>query len=145
MEIMGSGMVHPSVLEAAGIDSERYTGWAFGMGPGRIALLRYGLPDIRLLYDPMFASSSRWRNERVRLLAQRLHRTRRSRLSSCAISSRRTQRPVEEMIALRDDLKNIVIGKVIEKHRIPTPTISTSRRWTWVRASCSTSCAAHPT
>ena len=51
MEIMGSGMVHPSVLEAAGIDSERYTGWAFGMGPGRIAMLRYGLPDIRLLYD----------------------------------------------------------------------------------------------
>jgi phenylalanyl-tRNA synthetase alpha chain len=51
MEIMGSGMVHPSVLESAGIDSERYTGWAFGMGPGRIAMLRYGLPDIRLLYD----------------------------------------------------------------------------------------------
>ncbi|MDB4886170.1 MAG: phenylalanyl-tRNA synthetase subunit alpha [Gemmatimonadetes bacterium] len=51
MEIMGSGMVHPSVLEAAGIDSERYTGWAFGMGPGRIAMQRYGLPDIRLLYD----------------------------------------------------------------------------------------------
>jgi phenylalanyl-tRNA synthetase alpha chain len=51
MEIMGSGMVHPSVLEAAGIDSEHYTGWAFGMGPGRIAMLRYGLPDIRLLYD----------------------------------------------------------------------------------------------
>ena len=51
MEIMGSGLVHPSVLEAAGIDSERYTGWAFGMGPGRIAMLRYGLPDIRLLYD----------------------------------------------------------------------------------------------
>ena len=51
MEIMGSGMVHPSVLEAAGVDSERYTGWAFGMGPARIAMLRYGLPDIRLLYD----------------------------------------------------------------------------------------------
>jgi phenylalanyl-tRNA synthetase alpha chain len=43
--------VHPSVLEAAGIDSERYTGWAFGMGPARIAMLRYDLPDIRLLYD----------------------------------------------------------------------------------------------
>lgn len=51
MEILGSGMVHPGVLEAAGIDSERYTGWAFGMGPGRIAMLRYGIPDIRLLYD----------------------------------------------------------------------------------------------
>ncbi len=51
MEILGSGMVHPNVLEAAGLDSERYTGWAFGMGPGRIAMLRYKIPDIRLLYD----------------------------------------------------------------------------------------------
>jgi phenylalanyl-tRNA synthetase alpha chain len=51
IEILGSGMVHPAVLEAAGIDSERYTGWAFGMGPARIALSRYGIPDIRLLYD----------------------------------------------------------------------------------------------
>jgi phenylalanyl-tRNA synthetase alpha chain len=51
MEILGSGMVHPRVLEAAGIDSERYTGWAFGMGPARIAMQRYDLPDIRLLYD----------------------------------------------------------------------------------------------
>ena len=51
MEILGSGMVHPSVLESAGIDAERFTGWAFGMGPARIAMLRYGIPDIRLLYD----------------------------------------------------------------------------------------------
>jgi phenylalanyl-tRNA synthetase alpha chain len=51
MEILGAGMVHPNVLNAAGVDSERYTGWAFGMGPGRIAQQRYGLPDIRLLYD----------------------------------------------------------------------------------------------
>jgi phenylalanyl-tRNA synthetase alpha chain len=50
-EILGSGMVHPSVLEAAGVDAERYTGWAFGMGPGRIALQRYDIPDIRILYD----------------------------------------------------------------------------------------------
>jgi len=51
MEILGSGMVHPSVLKSAGVDAERYTGWAFGMGPGRIAMLRYGIPNIRLLYD----------------------------------------------------------------------------------------------
>jgi phenylalanyl-tRNA synthetase alpha chain len=50
-EILGSGMVHPSVLHAAGVDPERYTGWAFGMGPGRIALQRYDIPDIRILYD----------------------------------------------------------------------------------------------
>lgn len=51
MEILGSGMVHPNVLDAAGVDSEKYTGWAFGMGPARIALQRYGIPDIRVLYD----------------------------------------------------------------------------------------------
>jgi len=51
MEILGSGMVHPEVLHAAGVDSEKYTGWAFGMGPARIAMLRYAIPDIRLLYD----------------------------------------------------------------------------------------------
>lgn len=50
-EILGSGMVHPAVLDASGVDSERYTGWAFGMGPGRAAMQRYGVPDIRLLYD----------------------------------------------------------------------------------------------
>jgi phenylalanyl-tRNA synthetase alpha chain len=51
IEILGSGMVHPRVIEAAGLDRERYTGWAFGMGPARIALARYGIPDIRTLYD----------------------------------------------------------------------------------------------
>ena len=51
IEILGAGMVHPGVLEAAGVDSERYTGWAFGMGPARIAISRYGIPDIRILYD----------------------------------------------------------------------------------------------
>lgn len=51
VEILGCGMVHPNVLEAAGLDSERYTGWAFGMGPARIAMSRYGINDIRILYD----------------------------------------------------------------------------------------------
>ena len=51
VEILGCGMVHPHVLEAAGLDSERYTGWAFGMGPARIAMSRYGITDIRMLYD----------------------------------------------------------------------------------------------
>jgi phenylalanyl-tRNA synthetase alpha chain len=51
VEIMGCGMVHPHVLESAGVDSERYTGWAFGMGPARIAMTRHDIPDIRYLYD----------------------------------------------------------------------------------------------
>jgi phenylalanyl-tRNA synthetase alpha chain len=51
MEIMGAGMVHPAVFEACGVDPERYTGYAFGMGPGRIAMVRHGIPDIRMLYQ----------------------------------------------------------------------------------------------
>lgn len=51
VEILGSGMVHPNVFQAAGVDPERYTGWAFGMGAERIALARHGIPDIRLLYE----------------------------------------------------------------------------------------------
>jgi phenylalanyl-tRNA synthetase alpha chain len=51
MEILGCGMVHPAVLENCEVDPERYTGWAFGMGPHRIAMLRYGIPDIRLLLE----------------------------------------------------------------------------------------------
>ncbi|MEP6590151.1 MAG: phenylalanine--tRNA ligase subunit alpha [Gemmatimonadota bacterium] len=50
MEILGCGMVHENVLRNCDLDPERYTGFAFGMGPQRIAMLRYGLPDIRLLY-----------------------------------------------------------------------------------------------
>ena len=51
MELLGGGMVHPNVLEACGIDSEKYTGFAFGLGVDRIAMVKYGLDDIRLLYD----------------------------------------------------------------------------------------------
>jgi phenylalanyl-tRNA synthetase alpha chain len=51
MEIMGAGMVHPAVFANAGYDPERYTGFAFGMGPARIAMTLYGIPDIRLLYE----------------------------------------------------------------------------------------------
>jgi phenylalanyl-tRNA synthetase alpha chain len=48
---MGAGMVHPNVFEHVGYNPERYTGFAFGMGPARIAMLRYRIPDIRLLYE----------------------------------------------------------------------------------------------
>jgi phenylalanyl-tRNA synthetase alpha chain len=51
MEILGSGMVHPAVLENCGVDAERYTGYAFGMGPARIAMSRHGIEDIRQLYE----------------------------------------------------------------------------------------------
>jgi phenylalanyl-tRNA synthetase alpha chain len=51
VEIMGAGMVDPAVFEQVGYDPDRYTGFAFGMGPARIAMLRYGIPDIRMFYD----------------------------------------------------------------------------------------------
>ena len=51
MELLGGGMVHPNVLENCGIDSEKYTGFAFGLGVDRIAMVKYGLDDIRLLFD----------------------------------------------------------------------------------------------
>jgi phenylalanyl-tRNA synthetase alpha chain len=51
VEIMGAGMVDPAVFQHVGYDPERYTGFAFGMGPARIAMMRYGIPDIRLLYE----------------------------------------------------------------------------------------------
>ena len=51
IEILGAGMVHPNVLEMAGFDSKKYTGFAFGMGPERIAMLKYGIDDIRHFYQ----------------------------------------------------------------------------------------------
>jgi len=51
IETMGCGMVHPNVLKAVNYDTEKYTGFAFGMGVERIAMLKYGIDDIRLLYE----------------------------------------------------------------------------------------------
>ena len=51
LEILGSGMVHPSVIKAGGLDPERYQGWAFGMGLDRIAMLKYGIPDLRAFFE----------------------------------------------------------------------------------------------
>lgn len=50
IEILGAGMVHPNVLEMSGVDSSKYSGFAFGLGPDRIAMLRYGVNDIRNFY-----------------------------------------------------------------------------------------------
>ena len=56
MEILGSGMVHPNVLEAVGLSSDKYQGFAFGVGIDRIAMLKYGIPDLRSFFD----SDLRW-------------------------------------------------------------------------------------
>jgi phenylalanyl-tRNA synthetase alpha chain len=51
LEIAGCGMVHPDVLRHAGIDPEKYTGFAFGFGPDRLTMLRYGVNDLRLFFE----------------------------------------------------------------------------------------------
>jgi len=51
LEVLGCGMVHPSVLRNVGIDPERYTGFAFGLGVERFAMLRYGVDDLRSFFD----------------------------------------------------------------------------------------------
>ncbi|MGC9419070.1 MAG: phenylalanine--tRNA ligase subunit alpha [Rhodovulum sp.] len=56
MEILGSGMVHPKVLRAGGIDPDEWQGFAFGMGIDRLAMLKYGIPDLRAFFD----SDLRW-------------------------------------------------------------------------------------
>jgi phenylalanyl-tRNA synthetase alpha chain len=56
LEILGSGMVHPKVLQNCGIDPAEYQGFAFGMGIERVAMLKYGIPDLRTMYD----SDLRW-------------------------------------------------------------------------------------
>ncbi len=58
IEILGCGMIHPVVFESCGIDPEKWTGFAFGMGVERVAMVRYGIPDLRLLFenDPRFLS-----------------------------------------------------------------------------------------
>ena len=56
MEILGSGMIHPNVLRACGLDPDEYQGFAFGMGVDRLAMLKYGIPDLR----DFFASDARW-------------------------------------------------------------------------------------
>ncbi|KIC21542.1 phenylalanine--tRNA ligase subunit alpha [Leisingera sp. ANG-Vp] len=56
MEILGSGMVHPKVIAAGGIDPEIYQGFAFGIGIDRLAMLKYGIPDLRAFFD----SDLRW-------------------------------------------------------------------------------------
>ena len=51
LEVAGCGMVHPNVFKACGIDAERYAGFAFGFGIERLAMLCYGVNDLRLFYD----------------------------------------------------------------------------------------------
>ncbi|HVK64860.1 MAG TPA: phenylalanine--tRNA ligase subunit alpha [Polyangium sp.] len=58
LEVLGCGMIHPDVFRQCGLDPEQYSGFAFGMGLDRLAMLRYGIPNIRLLFesDPRFLS-----------------------------------------------------------------------------------------
>jgi len=64
IEMLGAGMVHPNVLKAAGFDSTQYQGFAFGMGVERIAMLRYGVDDIRHFYLSDVRFIAQFRKER---------------------------------------------------------------------------------
>jgi phenylalanyl-tRNA synthetase alpha chain len=63
IEILGAGMVHPNVLEMSGIDSKEYSGFAFGLGPDRVAMLRYGVNDIRNFYQNDIRFISQFKGE----------------------------------------------------------------------------------
>lgn len=65
IEILGAGMIHPNVLEMSGVDSTKYTGFAFGVGPDRMAMLKYGVDDIRNFYlnDQRFLSQFSMKGE----------------------------------------------------------------------------------
>ena len=51
LEVLGCGMVHPNVLKQVNIDPEQYTGYAFGLGLDRLAMLRYNIPDLRMMFE----------------------------------------------------------------------------------------------
>ena len=63
IEILGAGMVHPNVLKMSGIDPEKYSGFAFGLGPDRVAMLRYGVNDIRNFYQNDLRFLSQFKGE----------------------------------------------------------------------------------
>ena len=66
LEILGCGMVHPNVLHNCGLDPEKYQGFAFGMGLDRLAMLKYGMPDLRDLLRRRFALAEALRLRRPR-------------------------------------------------------------------------------
>jgi tRNA-binding EMAP/Myf-like protein len=71
LEVAGSGQVHPNVVRNMGLDPEHYIGFAFGMGPDRLTMLRYGVNDLRLFFDgdirfPVASSSNKRREQKVR-------------------------------------------------------------------------------
>jgi hypothetical protein len=151
VEILGCGMVHPNVLEAAGVDSERYTGWAFGMGPARIAMSRTTSPtSAPCTTRTCGSSSSSLSNQapRPRMLASHewlkafvphaLPPAEVGRLLSAHVAT------LDSVESLRADLAPLVVARVVESQRVPTPS-SRPTRWTTGRASCSRWCAARPT
>ena len=72
IEILGCGMVHPNVLRMCGIDPDEYTGFAFGVGLERIALLKYEIDDMRLLYENDMQIPETVLKQRMRMMSVRL-------------------------------------------------------------------------
>ena len=151
MEILGCGMVHPAVLENCELDPERYTGWAFGMGPHRIALLRYGVPDIRLLLggDMRFltrgsARDGRRMNVSLRWLQEFLRRS--STPADVADRLAMLGAPVDAVEPLHAELGDVVVApgaRTVRPH--PNADRLRSAPSTTAPAAGSTSSAARPT
>ena len=141
----------PRVLENCGLDAERYTGLAFGMGPARIAMLRYGIPDIRLLYDgdmrflAQFARGAT-RRERLPALARGASSAAARRAATSATASPCSAPGRRDRAAPRRARRHSwsALVEEVRQHpeRRPAARLHGER---WRRASAATWCAARPT
>ena len=147
MEILGSGMVHPAVLEAAGVDSERYTGWAFGMGPAASrCALRHSRHPPALRFRRALPGAARAMNVSVDWLRRVPRRDAHRAAQLRDLLTARCATVDEHRSRCAPTWRRSSSARVVEEaRRIRTPTTCGSRRWTRHAASCSTSCAARRT
>ena len=112
LEILGCGMVDPEVFKSVEYDSDKYSGFAFGLGIERIAMLKYGIDDIRLLYEGDCKFLEQFKNENIKKLAK--HYIESDRTNSELVDYF-TQLGLECNYHLINSLdSNIVVGKVVE-------------------------------
>ena len=147
VEIMGCGMVHPAVLEKARLDSEQYTGWAFGMGPARIAQSRYGIPDCRVLFDSDMRFLGQFAtNEQISArMAARVRPHYALAGERAEICCRDHAATLDGLVPLRADLVPFVVARVIESGEDSGNEALVQQGGRRLRARCSTSCAARRT
>ena len=120
LEILGCGMVHPNVLENAGIDSEAYTGYAFGMGVERLAMLRYGVRDLRTFFEKRSAFSQAVRVVEMKIAESWLREWVNPGIDTDVLSRELTMlgHEVDDLRIEGEGLDGVVVGEVlaVEKH-----------------------------